>query len=84
MKRGERFTKMSWLDSLKVAILQKDAQRAFALIQTLPESFDDIETMLQARELIAQVLDLLEEEKNHIRIQMLQIKAAKKFIEINS
>ena len=64
---------MSWLDSLKVAILQKDAQRAFALIQTLPESFDDIETMLQARELIAQVLDLLEEEKNHIRIQMLQI-----------
>lgn len=69
---------MSWLDSLKVAILQKDAQRAFALIQTLPESFDDIETMLQARELIAQVLDLLEEEKNHIRIQMLQIKAAKK------
>lgn len=84
MKRGERFTKMSWLDSLKVAILQKDAQRAFALIQTLPESFDDIETMLQARELIAQVLDLLEEEKNHIRIQMLQIKAAKKIIEINS
>lgn len=84
MKRGERFTKMSWLDSLKVAILQKDVQRAFALIQTLPESFDDIETMLQARELIAQVLDLLEEEKNHIRIQMLQIKAAKKFIEINS
>ena len=69
---------MSWLDSLKVAILQKDAQRAFALIQTLPESFDDIETMLQARELIAQVLDLLEEEKNHIRIQMLQNQSGKK------
>lgn len=75
---------MSWLNSLKVAIIQKDTQKAFAHIQTLPESFDDIEEMLQARELIAQVLDLLEEEKSHIRIQMLQIKAAKKFIEINS
>ena len=75
---------MSWLDSLKVAIIQKDTQKAFAHIQALPESFDDIEEMLQARELIAQVLDLLEEEKSHIRIQMLQITAAKKFIEINS
>ena len=30
---------MSWLDGLKVAIIQKDTQRAFAHIQELPESF---------------------------------------------
>lgn len=83
MKHGEKSTKMSWLNGLKIALVQKDARKAFAYIQELPESFDNLEDMLQARELIAQVITLLEEEKNHTRIQMLQIKAAKKFLEIN-
>ena len=83
LKHGGKSIKMSWLNGIKVALIQKDAQKAFACIQELPESFVSLDEMLEARELIAQVIDLLEEEKNHTRIQMLQIKAAKKFLEIN-
>ncbi len=73
---------MSWLDALKIALIQKDSTKAYSLIESLPTTFDTTEEMLQARELITQVLELLEEEKERTKIQMLQIKAAKKFLEI--
>ncbi|OBV30169.1 hypothetical protein BKN38_00710 [Helicobacter sp. CLO-3] len=69
-----------WLDSMKIALIQKDSAKAYALIESMPPTFDTLEEMLQARELIAQVLELLEKEKEHTRIQMLQIQAAKKFL----
>ena len=69
---------MSWLDALKIALIQKDSTKAYSLIESLPTTFDTTEEMLQARELITQVLELLEEEKERTKIQMLQIKAEKK------
>ncbi len=80
MKLGEKYTKMNWLDSLKIAIIQKDSDKAFELTQNLPQ-FESLEDMLEAQELISQVITLLEEDKEETKKQMQQIKAAKKFLE---
>lgn len=79
---GERLIAMNWLDSLKVALLQQDSQRAFELCSNLPsEGFHSLEEMLQARELIAQTTELLQREKERVRIAMQQIRTAQKFLQ---
>lgn len=80
-RRGEKYTIMNWCNNLKIALINKDSQRAFELTQNLPH-FDDIEDMLEARELIAQVVELLENERDDVKKQMLQIRIAKQFLEI--
>ncbi|WP_027327257.1 hypothetical protein [Helicobacter pametensis] len=73
---------MNWLDSLKIALLQEDAQRAFEISTNLPEEgFGDLEEMLQARELISQTTALLKQEKEKVRIAMQQIRVAQKFLQ---
>lgn len=73
---------MNWLDSLKIALLQKDALRAFELSTNLPSAgFDSLDEMLQARELISQAADLLRQEKERVRIAMQQIRTAQKFLQ---
>lgn len=82
MKLGERSIKMNWLDDLKIALLQEDAQKAFEISAELPkEGFKNLEEMLQARELIAQTTDLLRREKERVRIAMQQIRTAQKFLQ---
>lgn len=73
---------MSWLDSLKIALLQGDTLRAFEISTNLPsEGFDSFDEMLQARELIFQTTDLLRQEKERVRIAMQQIRIAQKFLQ---
>lgn len=73
---------MNWLDSLKVALLQEDSQKAFEISTNLPsEGFKDLEEMLQARELISQTTELLRQEKEKVRIAMQQIRTAQKFLQ---
>lgn len=73
---------MNWLDSLKIALLQGDSQRAFEISTNLPsEGFRDLDEMLQARELISQTTELLKYEKEKIRIAMQQIRTAQKFLQ---
>lgn len=73
---------MNWLDSLKIALLQEDSQKAFALCSNLPkEGFGSLDEMLQARELIAQTKELLIKEKEKVRIAMQQIRTAQKFLQ---
>lgn len=73
---------MNWLDSLKIALLQRDALRAFEISTNLPsEGFDSLDEMLQARELIFQTADLLRQEKERVRIAMQQIRTAQKFLQ---
>ena len=82
LKLGERSIKMNWLDDLKIALLQEDAQKAFEISAELPkEGFKNLEEMLQARELIAQTTDLLRREKERVRIAMQQIRTAQKFLQ---
>ena len=74
---------MNWLDKLKIALLREDDQAAFLLVSNLPKELPNapLETKLQALELINQTKILLEAKQLKIRINMEQIKAAKKFLE---
>lgn len=68
-----------WLDSLKIALLTNDTDKALSLIENLPD-FKEFDDLLSARELLSQLIDLLESNKEKAAIQMNKIRAAKKFI----
>lgn len=74
---------MNWHDKLKVALLNQDDKSAFALVSNLPKNLAQaqLEEKLQALELISQTKRLLESKQLQVRINMEQIKAAKKFLE---
>lgn len=74
---------MNWHDRLKVALLNEDDEVAFSLVSNLPKELKDspLEYKLQALELIHQTKLLLESKQLKIKINMEQIKAAKKFLE---
>ena len=71
----------AWLDSLKIALMNNDENKAFALTQNLPNLLNEasLESKLQAKELISQTIELLQLHKNHTRLSMEQIRAAKNF-----
>lgn len=71
---------MSWLNSLKVAILNNDTQKALNLIETLP-NFDNIDDLICARELVGTLLESLKSEKAALAEQLHRVKQAKKFLE---
>lgn len=81
LKHGERYITMNWADSLKVALLEKNTQKAYNLVVDLPKNFNGLEEMLIAQELISQAIEMLEAEQEGLKKQMLQIKMAKKFLE---
>ncbi|MWV62456.1 hypothetical protein DCO58_04125 [Helicobacter saguini] len=80
-----------WLDSMKIALLEKDSQRAFDLTQNLP--FDSMEIsqdlnnkelleyLQMAKELISQAIELLQENKKQSKEQLDKIFKAKRFFE---
>ncbi|MCE3037795.1 hypothetical protein [Helicobacter anatolicus] len=73
---------MNWHDQLKIAILEKNTQKAFDLITQVPtENLTTMEDLLSAQELISQGIELLEKDKEELQKQMLRIKLAKKFLD---
>ncbi|SQH71155.1 Uncharacterised protein [Helicobacter mustelae] len=78
---GRKSTPMKWHDQLKIAILQKDSKQCYELITKVPtEELTETEELLSARELIAQGIELLKQERQEVQDQMLQIKLAQKFL----
>lgn len=71
----------AWLDSLTIALMNNDENKAFELTQNLPRLLNEasLESKLQAKELISQTIDLLQLHKNYTRLSMEQIRAAKNF-----
>lgn len=73
---------MNWLDSLKIALLENNTQRAYELVIDIPkDTFKDMDELLMAQELISQTIEMLERDQESLKKQMLQIKMAKKFLE---
>lgn len=70
---------MTWLNSLKIAIVNKNTQKALDLIENLP-NFDNIDDLICARELVAQLAKELENEKNTLKEAMQKIKRTKRFL----
>lgn len=68
-----------WLDSLKVAIINKNQAKSLHLIENLPE-FSNIDDLLCARELVLQVLERLECEKKELGIKMEKLKQQRRFL----
>ncbi len=72
---------MNWHDQLKIAILKQDTQSAYELIINVPQTLNSMEELLSAQELIAQGIKMLEQDKQELQKQMLQIKLAQKFLQ---
>lgn len=92
--RGVKYTKMaesrldsanskksaeSWLNALKVAIINKNEISAMNLIENLP-TFKNINDLQSARELVLQVGAWLECEKKELAIKMEKLKSQKRFL----
>ncbi len=71
------------LDSFKIALIKKDSKQAFSLIERLSlEQIKslDLDTLLSLKEMIAQSIELLEEEKEELQLQMHKAKKIQKFL----
>lgn len=75
----------SWIDQVKIALVNQDGDKAFELTQTLPNfnhienEYDKIELLSVVKELIFQTIQLLQQDQNNIREKIKKIKQAKKF-----
>ncbi|WRB69030.1 hypothetical protein KVD52_03175 [Helicobacter pylori] len=71
------------LDSFKIALVKKDSNQAFSLIERLSlEQIKslDLNTLLSLKEMIAQSIELLEKEKEELQSQMHKAKKIQKFL----
>ncbi|WP_104710960.1 hypothetical protein [Helicobacter felis] len=77
---------MNWVDELKIALLENNLEKAGALVENCPflenAQQADLETLQVAKELIAQTIARLQEAQQHLGVQMRQLKAARRFMEI--
>ena len=85
-KRAEAIPKKSpqdefvtWLNALKVAIVNKNEAQAMNLVENLPD-FGNINDLQSARELILQVGAWLEAEKKALATKMEKLKSQKRFL----
>lgn len=71
---------MSWIDELKIAILNKDDKKVLNLIEDLPK-FDNIEDLICARELVGEFIKQLQNDKDTLSKSMLKLKQTRFFLE---
>ena len=71
---------MDWLDSLKVAIVSKNARQIAELMDVMPQ-FDSLKKMEEAYFLLQQASVLLHQLKDETLLQMNQIKKNIDFLE---
>jgi len=64
---------MAWLNSLKVAIIEKDTQKIGELLDDMPQ-FDGLDELKQARSLVKEAIYLLHELKDETFVTMQQLK----------
>ena len=72
-----------WLDSLKIALVNKNHQNALALLDNLPH-FDSQDDLLCAKALVDELLESLQREKIAISNQLEKLKQTKKFFASNT
>lgn len=71
-----------WLDSMKVALIEENCDKAYELTQNLPFTQDtqsNVEYLNMASELISQAITLLEKNKKDAKEQLEKIRQAKRF-----
>jgi len=75
----ERLNSKEWISSLKIAIINNDLKKLEEYSNRKIPDFSSIDEAKEALSLIESATDILEKEKNKIKIQMNQIKQTKKY-----
>ncbi len=70
---------MTWTNSLKIAIIEKDIQGISKLIKTLPQ-FTELDKAKEALSLVSTAIELVDTEKQKILETMQKIKKTKEFL----
>ena len=73
----------SWLNALKIALVNKNHQNALALLDNLPH-FDSHDDLLCAKALVEELLQSLQHEKSTLSKQLEKLKQTKKFFASNA
>lgn len=69
-----------WLDELKIAVASNDAEAIATLAGETPSKFDSLEDALQAQELLAAAINLIQENKAKLGKELEKLKNVKKYI----
>ena len=70
---------MTWTNSLKIAIIEKDIQSISRLTKTLPQ-FTELDKAKEALSLVSTAIELVDTEKQKILETMQKIKKTKEFL----
>ena len=76
---GAEISADSWLDSLKIALVNKNYDSALDLLDKLPH-FDKHTDLLCARALVDELLEALQRDKSALSTQMEKLKQTKRFL----
>lgn len=69
-----------WLDELKIAVLNEDAQAIEALASEVPGKFDNLDEALQAQELLGAALNLIQKNRAELGKELEKLKNVKKYM----
>ncbi len=69
-----------WLDELKIAVANDDAEAIAALANETPSKFNSIEDALQAKELLGAAINLIQENKAKLGKELEKLKNVKKYM----
>ncbi len=70
---------MTWTNSLKIAIIEKDIQSISRLTKALPQ-FTELDKAKEALSLVSTAIELVDTEKQKILETMQKIKKTKEFL----
>lgn len=71
---------MNWLNSLKIAIVEKNIDRIEELMGTMPE-FESVDDMKSASALLEESMIIVQGERLDLSKKMIELKKSKKFLQ---
>ncbi|MGX2983170.1 hypothetical protein [Helicobacter sp. 23-1045] len=77
--KSQNLNAESWINALKIALVNKNEAQAIKLVENLP-SFEKVDEMTCARELIAQVSEWFLAEKKTLGEKMEKVKTQRQFL----
>ncbi|WP_314040335.1 hypothetical protein [Campylobacter showae] len=69
-----------WLDELKIAVANNDAEAIAVLAGETPSKFDSLEDALQAQELLGTAINLIQKNRTELGKELEKLKNVKKYI----
>lgn len=70
---------MSWLDSFKIAIANKDSEKILLLIDSMPSNFKTIDDMLCALSLTKEALNLINFKRDALANEIRKLSKVRKY-----